>query len=196
MRIPLDERQRGWAALGLALLACGLYAAAWFVPMWGWYLTAPQYPDGLVMAVYMNEVRGDITEIDILNHYIGMGKLEEAAQLERSLAIYGVLGIGLATLIGVCLPGRRFSGVLALPALLFPVVFLGFVYFWMYSFGHNLNPDAPVSVAPFTPTLLGPGDVGNFHTHGLPGAGFYLIVAAAVAAGCAYALRRPPAAAG
>ncbi len=196
MRIPLDDRQRGFAALGLALLACAFYGAALFVPMWGWYLTAPQYPDGLVMAVYMNKITGDITEIDILNHYIGMGKLEEAAQLERSLAIYGVIGIALVTLIGVCLPGRRFSKLLALPALGFPIVFLGFVYYWMYTFGHNLNPDAPVSVAPFTPTLLGPGDVGNFHTEGLPGAGFYLILGAAVAAGCAYLLRGRQAAPG
>ncbi len=189
MPIPLDDRQRSYAALGLALLAVSFYGAALFVPMWGWYLTAPQYPDGLVMAIYMNKITGDITEIDILNHYIGMGKLEEAAQLERSLAIYGVIGIALVTLIGVCLPGRPFYRLLALPALGFPVVFLGFVYYWMYTFGHNLNPDAPVSVAPFTPTLLGPGDVGNFHTEGLPGAGFYLILGAAVAAGCAYLLR-------
>ncbi len=196
MPIPLDDRQRSYAALGLALLAVAFYGAALFVPMWGWYLTAPQYPDGLVMAIYMNKITGDITEIDILNHYIGMGKLEEAAQLERSLAIYGVIGIALVTLIGVCLPGRRFSKLLALPALGFPVVFLGFVYYWMYTFGHNLNPDAPVSVAPFTPTLIGPGDVGNFHTHGLPGAGFYLILGAAVAAGCAYLLRPRPAAPG
>ena len=196
MRIPLDEHQRRWAALGLAILACGFYGAALLVPMWGWYLTAPQYPDGLVMAVYMNKVTGDVTEIDILNHYIGMGKLEEAAQLERSLAIYGVIGIALVTLVAVCAPRRPFSGMLYLPAVLFPVVFLGFVYYWMYTFGHDLNPEAPVTVAPFTPTLLGPGDVGNFHTHGLPGAGFYLILAAGVAAGCAYLLRRRPAAAG
>ncbi len=190
MRIPLDNHQRRWAALALAIVACGFYFAASLVPMWGWYLTAPQYPDGLVMAVYMNEVTGDITEIDILNHYIGMGKLEEAAQLERSLAIYGVIGIALVTLLAVCVPRRPFSGVLFLPAVLFPVVFLGFVYYWMYTFGHNLNPDAPVTVAPFTPTLLGPGDVGNFHTHGLPGPGFYLILGAAVAAGGAFLLRQ------
>ena len=146
------------------------------------------------MAVYMNEITGDITEIDILNHYIGMGKLEDAAQLERSLAIYGVVGIGLLTLVGACLPRKPLSNLLFLPALGFPVVFLAFVYYWMYTFGHNLNPEAPVAVAPFTPTLLGAGDVGNFHTLGLPGAGFYLILLAAVAAGCAVLIRRRPAA--
>ncbi len=196
MRIPPDDDRRSWAALGLAVLACAFYAAALFVPMWGWYLTAPQYPDGLWMAIYMNKIAGDVTEINILNHYIGMGKLEDAAQLERSLAIYGVVGIGLVTLVGACLPRKPLSNLLFLPALVFPVVFLAFVYYWMYTFGHDLNPEAPVTVAPFTPTLLGPGDVGNFHTHGLPGAGFYLILGAAVAAVCAFLLRRRAAAAG
>ena len=190
MRVASGDRRLRWVVLGLALLACALYAAAYFVPMWGWYLSAPQYPQGLVMAVYLDRVTGDVTEINILNHYIGMAKLEDAAQLERSLSLYGVIAIGLASLMGVCLPGRRFSKYLFLPALLFPVVFLGMVYFWMYRFGHELNPDAPVTVSPFTPTLIGVGDIGNFHTVGLPGPGFYLILGAALAVAAAFLIRR------
>lgn len=179
-----------WVVVALSVTAVGLYITAYFMPMWGWYLSAPQYPQGLTMAVYLNGVTGDTREINILNHYIGMANLDEAAQLERALAIYGVLGIGLLVLLGVFLPGRRYSKYFAIPALAFPFVFLGMMYFWMYRFGHELSPDAPVTVAPFTPTLFGTGDIGNFHTLGLPGIGFYLVLVSSVLVATAFVLRQ------
>lgn len=190
MRIFSNDRQLRWAVICFATLACFLYVAAYFFPLWGWYLQAPQYPNGLVMAVYLNKVTGDITEINILNHYIGMARLDEAAKLERALAVYGVSGIGLITMIGVFLPGKRYAKLFSLPAMLFPLVFLGATYFWMYKFGHQLNPDAPVDVAPFTPTLLGMGTIGNFHTLGMPGPGFYMILLSAAAVSAAFILRQ------
>ncbi len=190
MHISSQDRFLRWTVVFLALLACLLYAAAYFFPIWGWYLQAPQYPNGLVMAVYLNKVTGDITEINILNHYIGMARLDEAAKLERAMAVYGVSGIGLVTMVGVFLPGKRYAKMFSLPALLFPSVFLGSMYFWMYQFGHQLNPKAPVNVAPFTPTLLGMGAIGNFRTLGMPGPGFYMILVSAVAVVAAFVLRQ------
>lgn len=178
MRYERREMLFKWLVLACAVSAVGLYFAAWFQPMWGWYLSAPQYPFGLVLSVYMDHVSGDVTEINILNHYIGMAKLEEAARFERAIAGYGLSAIGLATLLMVFLPGRRFSRWFALPAFNFPIVFVLAMYRWMYLFGHKLSPDAPVTVAPFTPTLVGAGKIGNFSTIGLPGPGFYMILGA------------------
>lgn len=189
MESTKNTRLIRWVVVGLAVTAVVLYGVAYFMPMWGWYLSAPQYPQGLVLSVYLDHVAGDTSEINILNHYIGMASLDDAAQLERSLAIYGVMGISLITLIGVFLPGRRYSRYFAIPALVFPFAFLGFMYYWMYRFGHELSPDAPVTVAPFTPTLIGTGDIGNFHTIGLPGSGFYLILTASVAVAAAFMIR-------
>ncbi|MCB9655988.1 MAG: cytochrome C [Deltaproteobacteria bacterium] len=184
------DQFRRLTVLGLAVVAVGLYMVAWLLPMWGWYLHAPQYPQGLVLSVYMNHVQGDISEINILNHYIGMAKLDEAAQLERAMALYGVCGIGLVTMLAVFFPGKRYAHYFALPAFAFPFVFVSLMFFWMYRFGHELSPDAPVRVAAFTPTLVGHGQIGNFHTLGLPGAGFYAILGSAVAVALAFALRR------
>lgn len=181
---------RRYTVLALAVIAVGLYAIAYTQPMWGWYLNAPQYPHGLVMSVYLDKVTGDTSEINILNHYIGMANLNEAAQLERALAIYGVCGIGLVVMLLVFFPGKRYASLFALPSFGFPVVFLGMMFWWMYRFGHELNPEAPVTVAPFTPTLVGSGQIGNFHTLGLPGPGFYMILGAAIAVALAFALRR------
>lgn len=181
--------RRRWMILGLAMAAVALYIAAFFQPMWGFYLYAPQYPFGLTLSVHMSKVTGDVTEINILNHYIGMAKLDEAAKLERQLAGYGVAGIALAVLLMVFVPGRRYTKVFAFPAFVFPLAFLAMFYYWMWKFGHSLSPDAPVDVAPFTPTLLGKGQIGNFRTVGLPGPGFYMILGSAVLAALAVWLR-------
>jgi hypothetical protein len=184
-----DLRKR-WIILALAIGAIALYAAAFFQPMWGYYLYAPQYPYGLTLSVYLNRVGGDVSEINILNHYIGMAHLDQAAQLERQFAAYGLAGIALAILLMVFVPGKRNAPWLALPAFFFPIVFLGTSYYWMWKFGHSLNPGAPVHVPPFTPTLLGKGQIGNFHTIGLPGAGFYMILGSAFLAAAALLVRR------
>lgn len=184
------DRWKRWTVLALATLAVVLYGIAYFQPMWGFYLDSPQYPNGLVLSIHLNGVVGDVDEINTLNHYIGMAHLDEAAKLERALAAYGVCGIGLVSMLLVIFPGRRYARYFTLPAMAFPAAFIGMTYYWMYSFGHQLNPAAPIRIQPFTPTLLGAGKIGNFETIGLPGAGFYLIVAAAIVVAVAFWLRR------
>lgn len=184
------DRVKRWTVLGLATMAVAFYAVAYFQPIWGFYLQAPQYPQGLVLSIHLDHVGGDVDEINTLNHYIGMSRLDEAAKVERALASYGVCGIGLITMLLVIFPGRRYARWFTLPAMLFPIVFVGMTYYWMWSFGHHLDEAAPIDVAPFTPTLLGRGEIGNFRTYGLPGAGFYLIMASAVLVGTAFWLRR------
>jgi hypothetical protein len=183
-------KTKRWAVLALALSAVALYFVAFSQPMWGFYLYSPQYPAGLRLSIHLNGVLGDTAEINTLNHYIGMARLDEAATVERALSGYGVGAIGLLTMLLVAFPGRRFAKYFAWPAFLFPVAFVGMTYFWMYHFGHSLRPDAPIHVKAFTPVLLGSGQIGNFSTVGLPGAGFYMILLASIAVGAALYLRR------
>ncbi len=185
-----ESQWRRWAVVALALISVGFYAGAWVTPMWGFYLYAPQYPDGLVLSIYLNHFGGDVTEIDILNHYIGMGKLAEAAEFERSMAIYGLCGIGFVSVLLAFFPIRRYSIYFAMPAVAFPVVFLLSMFYWMYRFGHELKAGAPMKIAPFTPTMFGEGSIGNFTTLGMPGAGFYLILASAVSVSIMFLLCR------
>jgi hypothetical protein len=55
---------------------------------------------------------------------------------------------------------------LALPAILWPFIFIGDMYYWMRHFGLNLDPSAPLSssIEPFVPPILGSGMVGQFET--------------------------------
>ena len=64
----------GPGRLALALVALALVPAI-FLPVWEITLEAPQYPQGLTMQIYAHELKGDISEINILNHYIGMHEI-------------------------------------------------------------------------------------------------------------------------
>ncbi|MFN4218310.1 MAG: cytochrome C [Candidatus Bipolaricaulia bacterium] len=148
-------------------------------PYWSLTLMAPQYPGGLQVSVYVTHLAGDVTEVDNLNHYVGMKKLNQAAQVEKFLA---PLAIGAAALLASTLAytRRRWAAVLALPAMLFPVIFLGDMYFWLYRYGHELDPSAPLRIPPFTPPVLGVGTVGQFKTVAELQLGFWLAIAASL----------------
>ena len=152
-----------------------------FLPYWRITLLAPQYPGGLQAQVYVNRVTGDVREIDGLNHYIGMRPLEEAAQLERSLSIF-MIGVLVLLIVGAIYIHNQLAAILALPALIYPIVFLGDMYYWLRTFSQNLDPKAPLSgaIKPFVPPILGEGRVGQFRTIAQFGSGFYLAMLASV----------------
>lgn len=165
----------------LALIIVACYAVAYSQPMWSFEFIAPQYPQGLRLDVLMTGAQGDVFEIDIINHYIGMSKLENAAVNERALAPYALMALsGLALLIALLPDKKRFTRILSLPILGFPIAFVGVFFLWLYKFGHELDPAAPVDLTPFTPTILGTGIIGQFKTFAAPGAGFYLACVAAI----------------
>jgi hypothetical protein len=152
-----------------------------FQPYWRMKLLAPQYPDGLEVQAYVNRLEGDVGEIDGLNHYIGMRPLGEAAQLERSLSVILITVTSLLVVSAIAVH-TKWAALLALPALLFPAIFLADMYFWMRNFGLNLDPTAALSSAiePFVPPILGEGLVGQFKTIASADNGLYLATLASV----------------
>src|SRR3989304_3113665 len=86
------------AWLGATVLACGLLAAAIFLPLWKMELVAPQYPKGLMMYAYGDRFQDDpsspyedVREINGLNHYIGMKPIEEGKEMR--LFVPGVVAL-------------------------------------------------------------------------------------------------------
>lgn len=148
-----------------------------FQPYWKMTLLAPQYPGGLEVQAYVNRLEGDVAEIDGLNHYIGMRPLGEAAQLERSLSVI-IISVTALLVVAAIFIHTKWAALLALPALLFPAIFLGDMYFWLRNFGMNLDPTAALSSAiePFVPPVLGAGLVGQFETIAAADNGLYLAV--------------------
>lgn len=167
--------------LAITLLGAVLFLLSAAKPWWGMVMYAPQYPDGLITIATLREMTGDVDEIDTLNHYIGMMKLEDAARLERMLAPYLVwVFAGLA--IGAALvPGRRLAWALRAPLISFPFVFLADLQFWLWYAGNHLDPKAPLSasIKGFTPVLLGEGKIAQFRTISWLEPGFWFAVAGA-----------------
>lgn len=182
-RVPRDDKRAlRYGTPGLLLLAARvLLLVSLFLPYWHMELHAPQYPDNLHLTAYMNHLAGDVAEIDGLNHYIGMRPLEEAAEFEREIGVYVMIGfvvlLELASFIH-----SRWAVLLVLPAVLFPAVFLLDLHLWMSHFGMNLDPEAPLSnsIEPFVPPILGTGVIGQFKTVAAPGAGLILSTTASV----------------
>lgn len=161
----------------LVLLGAVLLLVSFYFPYWNMDLRAPQYPEGLKLSVYLDHVEGDVSEINILNHYIGMGAIDKAAEFERRYAWFGLVALAVGAML-VLPVGRKVYKVFYLPPFLFLGGFIGDFFYWMHRFGHELNPDAPVRIKPFTPTLLGSGTIGQFKTFALFGSGFWLAVLA------------------
>ena len=184
-RTPAEEMEEKRLDYSLPSIFLGLAALCLvisiFLPYWNMSLEAPQYPKGLHVQTYINRLEGDVQEIDGLNHYIGMRPLEQAAQLERSLSIV-MIGVTALLVIAAIFIHTKWATLLALPTVLFPIFFLADMYYWLRSFGQNLDPTAALSnyVEPFMPPLFGEGLIGQFLTTASFGPGFYLACLASV----------------
>lgn len=134
-----------------------LLATTFFLPMWQIQLWAPQYPEGLSLYIWADKFTGDVQTVNILNHYIGMAKIEAEAfpELKMFPVAFGIL-LGAAFLVAII--GRR------LFAYLWTAGVVGFAswsmldfYNWEYKFGRNLNPDAAIKMDDmiYQPPLIG-----------------------------------------
>lgn len=163
------------ARVAAGVLAAALVALSAQLPLWSMTMRAPQYPRGLHLYAYGTALSGDVHEINILNHYIGMPPIE-APPLETALFPFGI-----AALVVICLlsPLHQWLRRLAIAATAAaPVMMLVDLQWRLYSFGHSLNPKAPIRLEPFTPLVIGETTMGNFVSTGMVSWGFGCIVAA------------------
>lgn len=164
------------------LLGLLLLGGVFLFPLWRITLEAAQFPEGLQMNIWINRFSGGdgtdgiIQNINILNHYIGMQAIEPDAIPELKYfpyVVYGMiaLGLGAASL-------NETWGYATWVVLMVILGGLGIYdfYLWMYDYGHNLDPTAPIKVPGMTyvPPLLGEKDLLNFYVLSYPrwGTGF------------------------
>lgn len=171
--------------LGLLLTGVGviLFVLSLQQPWWGMAMFAPQYPQGLVTITSLHGVTGGVSEIDELNHYIGMMRLNDAAKLERILAPVIIWAAAMLALFSALVRPRWLAWLLRIPLVTFPLVFMADVKYWLWYAGNHLDPKAALSssIKAFTPVLLGEGKVAQFRTLAWLEPGFWLAAAGAVA---------------
>lgn len=161
-----------------AFAAAALVWLAADLPLWSMTMRAPQYRNGLRLEAYGSGVAGDLKELNILNHYIGMKPLDPKPELETK-----IFPIAIAGLIVLCLasPLNKWIRRAALTtAVAMPLGILADLQYWLYTYGHSLDPKAPIRLKPFTPLVLGTSTMGNFQSSAMISSGFLLIAAAAL----------------
>lgn len=153
------------------------------VPIWKIELTAPQYPEGLEMFIHADKLSGDIDIINGLNNYIGMRQIHEN-EFKEFLILPYLIGFFAATIILVSILNKRkflyvWFGLFLLFALVVGVDF----YIWLYDYGHNLDPTAPIKVPGMTyqPPLIGFKQLLNFGAFSIPAIGGWLMIAVGAA---------------
>ncbi|MGB5373803.1 MAG: hypothetical protein WBN15_08455 [Polyangiales bacterium] len=175
----LDEPIFPWARIVLALLTI-FVGLSFTAPMWHINMKAPQYPQGLDLYIYSYKVDGgndgnDVQEINVLNHYIGMAPLDRAALSDLDwipflFAAMIILALRTAVI------GKVGSMLDLLVMTTYAGVFgFGRLYYKLYTFGHNLDPRAPVTIDPFMPVMVGKKQIANFLTEAGPGLGTWYV---------------------
>lgn len=184
MFAKIKQRHR-YMILGIAAALVLVY----FTPLWYIRLTAPQYRDGLSMSIWLYKITGggefDLQNINLLNHYVGMKKIDAAMFPEFSIMPYI-----LAFMIFGALVSFFFSRLV--------MVYLGILNFtlaavaglydfwrWEYDYGHSLDPDAALQLPglSFQPPLLACKQLMNFTACSWPHLGAFILLGAGILLG-------------
>ena len=178
------------ARIALALLVVPL-VLAFTAPLWRISMVAPQYPQGLKMDVYAYKIAGgndgqDIKEINVLNHYIGMHRLDATASADLDWLPFALGAMALLALRAAAVGNvRDLIDLLVGTGYVSLFAFGRFVY-RLWVFGHDLDPHAPMKVQPFMPVIIGHRTVANFETYSYPQLGSWLLLALRTRSGRAH----------
>lgn len=167
----------------LTALCAVLMVSAYFIPIWQILMWAPQYPEGLQMKIWIDDISGDVKIISALNHYIGMRPIDvsmfpEFAYMKYILA--AIIGVGLLA----ALLNRRIGLIIFLIIIIAAgIAALIDFYLWGYDYGHNLDPTAPIVVPgmAYQPPLIGYKQLLNFTAYSGPDIGGWIFFAVGLA---------------
>lgn len=180
LNVPLSNKVR-W----LLVLLIVPVALSYLFPLWRISMVAPQYPEGLWLDIFSYTIQGghggkDLDEINVLNHYIGMKKIERYELTDLNWLPFAYGGLALLVMRAALLGNvRQLVDVSVLTGYTCTFAFGRFLYM-LHHFGHNLDEKAPMNVPPFTPAVLGKKQIANFATQSWPMTGAILILLFAV----------------
>jgi copper chaperone NosL len=151
-------------------------------PLWTISFRSNQYPDPLRMAIHIDhlagqktEMRDDLREINSLNHYIGMRPLTER-DFPEFLWMPFVIGMIVLLILRAVVFGRLRDLVdIAVLYGYFGLFSAWDFYHRMWSYGHELSPEAAIKVDPFMPPMFGEHKIANFWISSFPGGASYAL---------------------
>lgn len=172
----------------LLIVAAVLILLSFKYPMWYMYLDSNNFPKGLGMAIWathpgdtqdVKELDGGLKEVNILNHYIGM------REISQEMTVFKVLPPVLVSAAILCVIAAfiRKKWISLVNVVWFALISAGgmaTLFYNLYSFGHDLDPHAPIKVEPFMPGFHGEHTLAQFTTMSDFYWGTYLLVIAFV----------------
>jgi len=169
-------------SISVMIIASILLSLLFLVPLWKITLSAPQYPDGLKMYLNIDGISdggtGDIANINIMNHYVGMKKIEQDDFKEFTIIPFVVIGLIVSGLLIALIRKRSFIIIWLSIIVVLGLIGLYDFYQWEYEYGHNLDPRAAIKVpgAVYQPPLLGKKEILNFIAGSFPHLGSLIII--------------------
>jgi len=172
----MDKRSRIVVAFAALLLIL-----VFFFPIWKISLQAPQYPEGLGLHIWINQVTGEnyhnLESINGLNHYIGMKKITPDSIPELKIMPTIIIFMILFGLFASFKGSKKLVVVWILLFVILAVAGLVDFYMWEYNYGHDLNPNAPIKIPgmSYQPPLLGSEKLLNITATSIPYIGTWII---------------------
>lgn len=160
-----------------AIILIGVF----FFPLWNINLEAPQYPEGLGLRIWVNQITGlkenDLQNINGLNHYIGMKPINPDDIPELKIMPFAIGFMIAFGLFNAFKGDRKTIYVWIVLFLILGAIGLYDFYMWEYDYGHNLDPNAPIKVPGMTyqPPLIGSKQLLNINAVSLPAFSSYII---------------------
>lgn len=161
-----------------ALILVGVF----FFPLWNINLEAPQYPEGLGIRIWVNQITGykenDLQSINGLNHYIGMKAIDPDDIPELKIMPFAIGFMILFGLFNALKGNRKTVYTWIILFLILGAIGLYDFYVWEYNYGHNLSPDAPIKVPgmSYQPPLIGSKQLLNINAVSLPSISSFIIL--------------------
>jgi len=143
-------------------------------PIWRITLEAPQYPNGVTMYIWINQISGSepgtLQNINILNHYVGMKMIEPESIPELKYFPKVIIGMAILGIIFGLINNKKLWITWGIILVILGTFGIYDFYLWEYDYGHNLSDDAPIKVPgqAYQPPLFGTKMLLNFNAISYP----------------------------
>ncbi len=158
-----------------------LLILTFFFPIWKINLEAPQYPEGIGLNIWLNQITGynphDLQTLNGLNHYIGMKEITPDSIHELKVMPFIIAFMILFGLFAAYKGNRNLVKVWIIFFIILGIVGIIDFYIWEYNYGHQLNPHAPIKVPgmSYQPPLIGKKQLLNITAISIPYISTFLI---------------------
>lgn len=158
----------------MVAVAALILILTFFFPLWTIDLNAPQYPEGLGIRIWIDQISGmkpnDLQSINGLNHYIGMKVIDPESIPELKIMPYIIVFMIIFGLFNAYMKNRKLIYIWLILFIILGAIGMYDFYMWEYDYGHQLNPEAPIKVPGMTyqPPLIGSKQLLNITAVSLP----------------------------